>query len=161
MSTLRERMEAILTLVEGARREHARDALDGIEQIARAALSSATERGDGAVKEYLTPAAADVLAERCRQIEREGYDEEHDDTHTRGELARAGAAYAEIAGLHAYRGGKAETPQATPPPEYWPFDVSEWKPKTVRRDLVRAAALILAEIEKLDRRANWLKEPGR
>lgn len=37
--------------------------------------------------------------------------------------------------------------------EVWPWDESWWKPTTPRRDLVKAAALILAEIERLDRMA--------
>jgi hypothetical protein len=37
--------------------------------------------------------------------------------------------------------------------EIWPWDRKWWKPKDRRRDLVRAGALILAEIERLDRAA--------
>lgn len=33
----------------------------------------------------------------------------------------------------------------------WPWPSKWWKPKSQRRDLVRAGALILAEIERLDR----------
>jgi hypothetical protein len=35
----------------------------------------------------------------------------------------------------------------------WPWSKDWWKPKTPRRDLVRAGALSLAEIERLDRAA--------
>lgn len=35
----------------------------------------------------------------------------------------------------------------------WPFPPRSWKPKDRRRDLVRAAALLVAEIERLDREA--------
>jgi hypothetical protein len=35
----------------------------------------------------------------------------------------------------------------------WPWDLKWWKPTTPRRDLVKAAALIVAEIERLDRAA--------
>lgn len=35
-----------------------------------------------------------IAAERTRQIEREGYTPEHDDTHDGGELALAAACYA-------------------------------------------------------------------
>lgn len=35
--------------------------------------------------------------------------------------------------------------------EVWPWDESWWKPTNRRRDLVKAGALILAEIERLDR----------
>lgn len=39
-------------------------------------------------------------------------------------------------------------------PRQWPFTwwLDWWKPTTYRRDLVKAGALILAEIERLDRR---------
>lgn len=33
----------------------------------------------------------------------------------------------------------------------WPWDREWWKPKDRRRNLVRAAALLIAEIERLDR----------
>lgn len=40
-------------------------------------------------------------------------------------------------------------------PPMWPraWDLERWKPKDRRRDLIRAAALIVAEIERLDRAA--------
>jgi hypothetical protein len=37
------------------------------------------------------------------------------------------------------------------PPREWPWESTAWKPKGTRADLVRAGALILAEIERLDR----------
>lgn len=36
-------------------------------------------------------------------------------------------------------------------PSFWPFETSWWKPKNTRSDLIRAAALIVAEIERFDR----------
>jgi len=80
----------------------------------------------------------DVLNERLRQISQEGWTPEHDDAHTGGELALAGAYYANV------------TARATPTTE-WPWDLSWYKPTNKRRDLVKAAALIIAEIERLDR----------
>lgn len=41
---------------------------------------------------------AEIIAERRRQIKAEGYDAKHDDEHTRGEIARAAACYAYLAG---------------------------------------------------------------
>lgn len=35
----------------------------------------------------------------------------------------------------------------------WPWDASWWKPNARRRNLVKAGALILAEIERIDRAA--------
>ncbi|WP_089168823.1 hypothetical protein [Azotobacter chroococcum] len=92
-----------------------------------------------------TQASADVLAERIRQIEQEQWCPEHDDQYTRGELATAAAAYATSSHWHAI-GHKSGIP-----PARWPWDQSGWKPTTPRRDLVKAGALILAEIERLDR----------
>lgn len=92
-------------------------------------------------------ALADVTAERRRQIEEEGWTGEHDDRHTDGSLALVGAAYALNASVDSY--------SPTRDPAYWPlsWDKKWWKPKDRRRDLVRAAALIIAEIERLDRAA--------
>jgi hypothetical protein len=38
-------------------------------------------------------------------------------------------------------------------PLFWPWEASWFKPSTARRDLIKAGALILAEIERLDRAA--------
>lgn len=97
-------------------------------------------------------AAGDVLEERKRQIEAEGCDSFHDDEHDAGELASAGACYAVEAAckLHPYDG--IGTEGKTLP--WWPWNRMDWKPKTPRQDLVRAAALIIAEIEKLDRKTD-------
>lgn len=97
----------------------------------------------------LTKAAIDVLAERQRQIEHEHYSHAHDDDeHETGELADAAACYAKQAGRYV-RGFTGNSP----PPAGWPWRDLDWKPKDARSNLVRAAALILAEIERLDRAA--------
>ena len=106
-----------------------------------------------------TQAARDVLEERRRQLEGEGWSTQHDDTHTNGEMALAAAGYAEIAALASefetkYPGVGAASVYADPPvPPFWPWDEEWWKPEDRRRDLVKAAALLLAEIERLDRAA--------
>lgn len=38
-------------------------------------------------------------------------------------------------------------------PRIWPWDIAWWKPRTQRENLIRAAALIISEIERLDRAA--------
>lgn len=93
----------------------------------------------------LAEAAKDVLAERQRQISTEGWTPEHDDTHINGEMAQAAACYT----LNA-AGWKTEALRGC-----WPMAwASAWfKPTDQRRDLVKAGALILAEIERLDRAA--------
>jgi hypothetical protein len=107
----------------------------------------------------LTKAASDVLAERQRQIAREGWTPEHDDEHGNGELAFAAACYAHQASARGWvlrdLEDGADRYSRDEPPDNWPdsWDTSWWKPKNPRRDLVRAAALLLAEIERLDRAA--------
>lgn len=105
--------------------------------------------------ETLTQAASDVLAERRRQIEIERWTTEHDDRHGHGALSFAGAAYA----IHASSHDAARAQFANVPPVEWPWDYGWWRPSTPRRDLVKAGALIIAEIERLDRAA--AKEPAR
>ncbi|MCG6541719.1 hypothetical protein MCB86_16725 [Pseudomonas sp. KSR10] len=83
-------------------------------------------------------AAADVLAERRRQVEAEGWTPAHDDLYCAAELPRAAAAYI-------LNGANDEAPCI------WPFASKWWKPKEARPNYVRAGALILAEIERLDR----------
>lgn len=86
----------------------------------------------------------DIAAERQRQIETEGWTPEHDDTHTKCEMACAAACY--VLWTEAY-------PNPGEPPPDWPWDANWWKPTHYRRDLVKAGALIVAEIERLDRAA--------
>lgn len=86
-----------------------------------------------------------MLAERQRQIEVEGYSPEQDDKYARGELADAGAVYAFWArtfnlGLIAHT-----------PPSCWSWPPEHWKPTSQRHMLIKAGALILAELERLDR----------
>ncbi|MCT5130615.1 hypothetical protein LZL27_05655 [Pseudomonas aeruginosa] len=92
----------------------------------------------------------DVQAERRRQVEAEGWTPEHDDEHADGQMAQAAGCYALHAGgigtdwLDGHQNGAAL---------FWPWDKDSWKPTTPRRDLVKACALALAEIERLDRAA--------
>lgn len=88
----------------------------------------------------------DVQAERRRQITAEGWTPEHDDEHSHGQMARAAACYA-LAGSSAPNDGTAALLVSLA----WPWDQQWWKPTSARRDLVKACALALAEIERLDR----------
>jgi hypothetical protein len=96
----------------------------------------------------LSLATRDVLAERQRQIEKEGWTPEHDDEHRSFQMAEAAACYADAA---SYANLYGEAPAR--PSDDWPWDWKWWKPASPRRMLVKAGALILAEIERLDRRA--------
>lgn len=94
----------------------------------------------------MTQAAIDVLAERRRQLVDEVWTIKHDDNHTAGQLAGAAACYALTGAEH------WGAPLAIE--QFWPWLKSWWKPTNKRRNLVKAGALILAEIERLDRAAS-------
>lgn len=73
-------------------------------------------------------------------------------------MAEAAACYAinaarSVQGLNAAPQAQSLGP-ITPPFHLWPWDMSWWKPRTPREDLVRAAALLIAEIERIDRTSN-------
>lgn len=91
-------------------------------------------------------AIEDIAAERQRQIEVEGWTPEHDDEHGNEELAHAAACYAL---------GTREVGTNPDNLTYiWPWHADWWKPSDRRRQLVKAGALIAAEIERLDRVPN-------
>jgi hypothetical protein len=84
-----------------------------------------------------------IAAERNRQISKEGWTTTHDDEHKWGELAIAASCYAlnhtdaSVNNLH------------TTNLDGWPWDRMWWKPKSPIKDLVRAGALICAEIDRM------------
>lgn len=100
------------------------------------------------IRTPLSPAMLAIIAERTRQKSVEGWTEEHDDRYVPGELARAGAAYALYAPTHE-RGGRRITRDLLA--HIWPWKWTWWKPTSFRRDLVKAGALILADLERHDR----------
>ncbi len=104
----------------------------------------------------------EIIAERRRQIEVEGWSIEHDDRHDDEELAWAAVCYAApelVFKRHDYDNGVAFF-------EPWPWDI-KWDKRTYsdnripapvtyenqtrRQILIKAAALIVAEIERLER----------
>ena len=112
-----------------------------------------------------TSPIGDVARERQRQIEVEGWTAEHDDRHPPGELILAAVAYALIDSEDVITMPLTQAPPPRPADEpidddyqvsdlallLWPWEKEWWKPKDTRRNLVIAAALILAEIDRLDR----------
>ena len=69
----------------------------------------------------------------------EGNTKEHDDAHTGGEMAIAAACYI-LRGMHKKM-----------VPSMWPWEAAWWKPSDPIRNLVKAGALIAAEIDRLQR----------
>lgn len=105
-----------------------------------------------------------IADERLRQITAEGYSREHDDEHDGGAIAMAAACYAAPHRIYIKRDFADGVTFVDPWPWYSNFDKrphegnvvrsngSHGEPK--RRDLlVKAAALIVAEIERIDRAA--------
>lgn len=101
-----------------------------------------------------------IAAERQRQIEKEGWTQGHDDEHTDESLALAAACYLAPFVLRidgtgvSFRQCRPETDtQPKELPVFWPasWDHGWWKPKSHREDLVRAGALVAAEIDRIDR----------
>ncbi|RYF81150.1 MAG: hypothetical protein EOO29_11460 [Comamonadaceae bacterium] len=98
----------------------------------------------------LSQAARDVLAERVRQINAEGYDPQHDDAHVNDEIAAMGSLFLMPEGVrdwdttstgYGHTLGEAMLPADWEAPRFGD-----------RRDqLVKGTALGLAEIERLDR----------
>lgn len=106
-----------------------------------------------------------IRKERIRQITHEGYEPDHDDEHRSGQLADAAACYA--AGRPIFERVEAKRknhPHMIRFSELWPWGDDEDKrldsPDPPRRrvnkgrikELTKAAALIVAEIERLERR---------
>ena len=95
-----------------------------------------------------------ITLERMRQIEQLGFDAAHDDMHKLGQISEAGACYAKVASAQT-RGASAEefTADMMISEGAWPWDEEWWKPsESPIRNLVKAGALIVAEIERLQRR---------
>lgn len=99
--------------------------------------------------EDLSQAVKDVWLERDRQIHDKKFSPEHDDTYTARQLIRAAVSYAQRAALSDEHRRLEQSRERIP--HSWPWDASWWKPKDRRTDLVRAAALLIAEIERMDR----------
>lgn len=91
--------------------------------------------------------AGELIAERMRQITGENRSRSHDDGYQPHELPAAAAAYA-------FSAATRERFFAADPVVLWPWDPAAFKQTDPRRDLVKAGALIIAEIERIDRLAD-------
>ncbi len=116
------------------------DEIDSYRRITAIAIPEAREA------EKVRAAVADIAAERQRQIDVEGRKPAGDDGYRNGELAAAASAYA-------FSAATRTRYLTLDPVGFWPWPPEWFKPKDQRSDLVRAGALIVAEIERLDRAA--------
>lgn len=135
----------VMNMKNGAGYAAARDGESGIAESVLYLL--AADLLAAAPGKEVPQAWLDVQAERRRQITAEGWTPDHDDLYCAAELPRAAAAYI-------LSGANDEAPAI------WPFSAKWWKPRDARANYMRAGALILAEIERLDRAAERGKEVG-
>ena len=107
-----------------------------------------------------------ITEERARQISDENWTAAHDDDHENGELARAAATYA-LPKTHRKMEARKEIrdaargcsdpempyPVMVTVPNLWPWEAEWWRPTPDNRvrELVKAGALIAAEIDRLTR----------
>jgi hypothetical protein len=110
------------------------DALRGL--LARAVASATAPQAEPRASQ----GAAMIAAERERQVSVESWSAEHDDVYVSGSLVRAAVAY-----LMQAIGGDQSGEQIR---RWWPWSFDFWKPKSALCDLVRAGALIAAEIDR-------------
>lgn len=119
----------------------------GCDERANKVIESLLEQHNVAT----TFAQRDVLRERAEQVTREGFDVAHDDAHRPGELVGAATAYALAANDELSNRGLGGFFRQ--PSRVWPWDLKWFKPKNARTAMVKAAALLIAEIERMDRAA--------
>lgn len=80
-----------------------------------------------------------IEQERKRQMAEEGYDSGHDNQYDNNELIGAAICYL------------GESWGTVDLGKFWPWKKEFWKPRDRCRNLVRAAALIVAELDRMDR----------
>ncbi len=94
----------------------------------------------GLDSQKLTKAEQDVLAERASQ--RIKWGDTHDDEHD-WSIKEAAICYAQ--GYMTWRPGQSE--------QRWPWEHAAWKPRGQRENIVRATAMLIAELDRMDRAA--------
>ena len=83
-----------------------------------------------------------IMGERCRQVEK-GYDAKHDESHNRGELCQAGAAMAVRSQAISHHQPVFELGN-----RMWPWKDGLPERSSSTRDLIIAASLLVAELER-------------
>lgn len=125
---------------------------DGDDQVADPDWQDQATEAGWLNPEMEAKAIMDVFRERHRQQHEqagEGFTAEHDDRHAKGELVAAAVCYVLSQCKRLTMGMLVDVVN-----RIWPFEV-KWLAKGHgdRRSLVIAAALLIAEIERLDRAA--------
>lgn len=92
----------------------------------------------------------EIREERAHQVEL-GYDAEHDDQHCQGQLCAAAAVYADAAS--SLECGIESTDVMHNLEYRWPFDDGFRVFSSSRTYMLKAAAMLVAEIERYDRMA--------
>lgn len=149
---------------EGEGADRADPSLAEAENLNRTAIEKL--RGQTEAASDTDRVMADIAAERRRQVEVEGFTTDHDGCWPYGELAEAAACYA--SGKPLFLESRTRRPSSMNPDgdlvvryaPIWPWAEEWWKPKTRRHNLVRAGALITAEIERIDRGDALSKREG-
>lgn len=91
-----------------------------------------------------------IAAERERQIAVEGWSAAHDDKHDCREMSIAAEDY-----LMVYNAGEGGDNDFSMASRQWPWDAKWWKPSPdPLRNLVKAGALIAAEIDRINRQSS-------
>lgn len=128
--------------------------LEDFRSLVRVAYEAGLEDGRAKREEFMrsdfSAAWRDAIAERRRQIEVEGFTHENDDMNAPDECAHAAVCYALGTTLPAVA-LPAWARSNRPNRDLWPWALRWWKPKNRRYDLIRAIALLVAEVERMDR----------
>ncbi|EHR6913137.1 hypothetical protein KUQ33_000935 [Salmonella enterica] len=98
----------------------------------------------------VSAAATDVIAERQRQITDEGFTPEQDDKYDREELVSAAISYIRLATI--WKDKDPDCYRKSSAPMSWPWSPEWWKPTNPRRDMIKGIALLIAALERRDRR---------
>lgn len=144
--------QAELARALGCHRQYVQQMESGARPVSRRAAAGLRQWAGGLKKKggemNLPLDGVDLISiERRRQKTAEGWSDSHDDDHGDGGLALAASCYAQISTLSENARARFG-PASIQAPNEWPWDCRHWKPSRPVRDLVKAGALIAAEIDR-------------